>query len=154
MDRGKCFVCGQPSSHDHHVVPRALRPNNATVPLCHECHSLVPGHPRALIQGQSLSWFARERKRRDKGLQVGGHARFGYRWENGNVVPDEREQAAKAMLADLFGGGLAFNEIADLLNVAGHTRRGGAPWTARTVNKRCVEAGLYRKGPYKRREAA
>ena len=35
-----CFECGNPSNHEHHVVPR-VRGGIKTVPLCLQCHSLA-----------------------------------------------------------------------------------------------------------------
>lgn len=36
----KCFECGGPAAHLHHVIPRSKGGKN-TVPLCQECHGLV-----------------------------------------------------------------------------------------------------------------
>lgn len=38
----RCFDCGSPADHAHHVVPRSLG-GTKTVPLCNPCHRLVHG---------------------------------------------------------------------------------------------------------------
>jgi hypothetical protein len=161
-----CFICGADPSHDHHIIAgldrEAMEPGlaalaeAATVPLCDRCHSHAPGHPASLIRGHSLSWHAREVKRRAQGLQVGGGARLGYRWQDGQVVLDEREQECLARLTALWSEGRQHADIAAQLNAEGFTtRRHGwerTPWTARSVAGRCGRLGLYRYGP--RRKAA
>lgn len=49
--RYRCFECGRPSSHAHHVVPKVLG-GTRTVPLCRVCHSLI--HDIKLTKGMSL----------------------------------------------------------------------------------------------------
>jgi hypothetical protein len=142
-----CFECGSTADHDHHVIPQSLG-GTKTVPLCARCHSLV--HASSLVAAQSLSRAAIE-KRRAEGRQPNGSPAYGWRWSNGDVVPHPEEQRAKATIVHLFGEGLGFEEIADSLNAAGLLRRGNARWNSHSINKRCVEWGLYRKGPYRRR---
>ena len=149
-----CFVCGAEAAHDHHVVPRSVLPNDATIPLCDRCHSLVPGHPESLIRGQSLSWYAREVKRRACGRQVGGHPRFGFKWQNGDVVPDPSEQEQMKTISELHEAGFTDAEIAEWLTEAGFVQRNGSHWNAHKVSKRRIAMGLYRRGPYGAREAA
>lgn len=38
----KCFECGEPAEHAHHVVPQSLG-GTRTLPLCARCHGLVHG---------------------------------------------------------------------------------------------------------------
>lgn len=38
----QCFECGEPSRHEHHVVPRKLG-GTKTVPLCRRCHAKAHG---------------------------------------------------------------------------------------------------------------
>jgi Mor family transcriptional regulator len=40
--RFRCFECGKPAHHAHHVVPVCLG-GTRTIPLCHACHGKVHG---------------------------------------------------------------------------------------------------------------
>jgi len=39
-DGVKCFECGKPAEHDHHIVPRS-KLGTKTIPLCIGCHEKV-----------------------------------------------------------------------------------------------------------------
>lgn len=53
----RCFECGEPARHQHHVVPRA-RGGTKTVPLCAQCHALA--HDMSLLV---LSTETRQRRK-------------------------------------------------------------------------------------------
>lgn len=44
----KCFECGEPARHKHHVIPKVLG-GTRTVPLCESCHSKVHGANLTLV---------------------------------------------------------------------------------------------------------
>jgi hypothetical protein len=135
-----CFVCRETASHEHHVVPVSLMPNDATVPLCGRCHALAHGRS-GFVKMQELSKRGLAR-RRAAGLPVSGKAPFGTRWEAGRTVPDEIEQAALARLRELFEQGLNHVCIAEHLNAEGYRRRRGLMWSRMGVLKQCRSLGL------------
>ncbi len=53
MEQLRCFECGQPADHEHHVVPRVLG-GTRTIPLCGLHHGMVHGlkltHHRTLVR--------------------------------------------------------------------------------------------------------
>ncbi len=63
-----------------------------------------------------------------------GSIPYGYRCDNGvNLVPDDREQEALALIHELNGKGLSLRNIAMRLEKAGYLPRGKA-WYAKTIS--------------------
>jgi 5-methylcytosine-specific restriction endonuclease McrA len=64
-----CFECGNPSEHDHHVVPQ-IRGGTKTVPLCSECHGKAHHWDKAM----STNLLTKEglARARARGVKLGG----------------------------------------------------------------------------------
>lgn len=75
----------------------------------------------------------RKRKAKDGGYAYGAPP-FGFRVEDGGLVPDEGEQATLARARELQKGGASIREIALTLTKEGRrTKRGGTRWHPTTV---------------------
>jgi site-specific DNA recombinase len=69
------------------------------------------------------------------GKPLGGAAPYGYKWENRELVPDEKEAPVRRLMYDLFLIHQRKKTVANLLNEAGHRTRNGSKFTFTTVNR-------------------
>ena len=118
-----CFECGITADHAHHVVPRVLG-GTKTVDLCAPCHSKV--HSANL----TTSALVKEglRKRRAKGLCIGGKARFGYWYaEDGKVHKNQYEQKVIKGVLKMRGSKMSMYKIAKHYADEGVLNRNGNP---------------------------
>jgi site-specific DNA recombinase len=69
------------------------------------------------------------------GKPLGGAAPFGYRWENRELVPDDKEAPIRRLMYELFLTHQRKKTVADLLNKAGHRTRNGSKFTDTTVDR-------------------
>ncbi len=77
--------------------------------------------------------FALDHKRA-QGEKTGGDVPYGYRVENGRLVPHPEEQKAVALILDLHLAGFSLRGIARELEARGHlTRRGRPVWHPDTI---------------------
>jgi hypothetical protein len=68
---------------------------------------------------------AGRRLKAEQGGYVGGRPPYGFRAENGSLVPDDREQEAIGVAQSLRRSGHSLREIARHLEEAGFKRKGG-----------------------------
>jgi site-specific DNA recombinase len=68
-----------------------------------------------------------------RGGYIGGWVPYGYRVENGAVIPVPEEAAVVERIFLLKADGKSIREIVELLNADGAKTRNGKPWTASTV---------------------
>lgn len=76
----------------------------------------------------------RARKAEQGGFAYGSPA-FGYRSEDGELVPDEREQAALTRIFELHRQGASLRSIATILQNEGHRPKRGDRWHPVTVSR-------------------
>jgi hypothetical protein len=147
--------CGKPAAHDHHLRPNSLLPNNVTVPLCEEHHAFAHNRRYSPHEAdhRTLTVIGLDRKRAS-GRQPNGTPRYGFHWVDGHVVENPAEQDILRAMAQMASDGVPIADAAERLNAEGHRMRNGQPWNGHNVGRRCVDAGIYRKGPYGKREAA
>lgn len=74
----------------------------------------------------------RERKAATGGFAFGSPA-FGYRAQEGVLVPNDREQVALTRMRELRAEGLSLRQIADVLHAEGHRSKRGGRWHPQTV---------------------
>ncbi len=126
-----CFECGITADHAHHVVPRVLG-GTKTVNLCAPCHSKV--HSANL----TTSALVKEglRKRRAKGLCIGGKARFGYWYaEDGKVHKNKYEQKVIRGVLKMRASGISMYKIAAYYAEKGVLNRAGKPISRHQIRR-------------------
>ena len=128
----KCFECGKPAQHNHHVVPKSMG-GTATIPLCGECHSIVHGNP-ALISTSRLTRAAMQQMKA-KGLYTGGKPPYGFHVVDGALVEDQAEQATLAMVREYRANGLSLRKIAQALSEAGLQTRNGKAFAPGSIGR-------------------
>ncbi len=69
------------------------------------------------------------------GKPLGGAAPYGYRWEDRQLVPDEKEAPVRRLMYELFLKHQRKQTVAKLLNDAGYRTRNGSKFTFTTVNR-------------------
>jgi hypothetical protein len=66
---------------------------------------------------------------------TGGIAPFGYRWQDGKLVIDERESPARKLIYELFLKHRRKKTVAKILNDSGYRTRGGSLFSDTTVDR-------------------
>ncbi len=130
-----CFECGQPKSHEHHVIPQVLG-GTQTVPLCEECHGKIH---EADLKITELTRVGINKVRQEEGIHWGAPPR-GKRYskrldERGYriIEDDEITQRIIAIMKDLKEQGKTYQEIAAFLNEYNHKTSRIKQWKASTV---------------------
>ena len=106
-------------------------PDDPSRKLIRQVLSAVAEYERSMISLRLRS--GRKRKAKDGGYAYGAPP-FGYRVEDGELVPDESEQETLDRARGLQKGGSSIREIAVTLTEEGRlTKRGGTRWHPTTV---------------------
>jgi DNA invertase Pin-like site-specific DNA recombinase len=83
----------------------------------------------------------RSAARTPTGPRQGGSPPFGYRAEDGQLVPDPVEQAALARIAELREEGATLREIARVLEAEGHRTKRAERWHPESIRRIAKRAG-------------
>ena len=83
-----CFECGNPSDHNHHVIPRVLG-GTKTIPLCERCHGKV--HDRKFTNHREMTRKG-IRDAKARGVKMGA---------NGKRLAEANKEAANNRAQDL-----------------------------------------------------
>jgi recombinase len=157
-----CFECGQPSDHDHHVVPIS-RGGTRTVPLCGACHAKAH-HRDKNMANRTLTKEALARAK-VRGVKLGGslpqcrNLTQAARERGAARSAAVRKAAAIAAVADLVPEiramweteGLSLRAIADRLNADGQKTCGGKNWSAMAIKRVLDRARAGMPPPNRRR---
>jgi len=73
--------------------------------------------------------------RAEMGKPLGGQASFGYRWENKQLVIDEREAPVRRLVYEIFKECQRKKTTADKLNMLGYRTRNGSRFSDTTVDR-------------------
>lgn len=121
MGRTRCFDCGEPANHEHHVVPVSLG-GTKTIPLCERCHGLVHGvnllHTRRLTKAA----LAAKRARGERA----GEIPFGFTADAaGLLLAHEGEQSIIAIVQRYRAAGATLRAVVSELARRGLVSRTG-----------------------------
>lgn len=120
----RCFDCGAPAVHAHHVVPKSLG-GTTTVNLCASCHGKV--HNRKFVDSSALVKKGLQ-KLQDKGYYIGVPP-YGFTYVSGKKVVNKQEQKILKLIFKRDEEGLSNGEIARELNEKGLPKRNGKSWS-------------------------
>jgi DNA invertase Pin-like site-specific DNA recombinase len=106
--------------------------DDGTRVLVRQVLGAIGQYERTLIRGRMMSGKAMKIA---AGGYGGGRPAFGYRAQDGGLVPDEREQACVALAKQLRSEGQSLRQIAAGLEGAGHRPKVGERWAPTQVNR-------------------
>jgi predicted HNH restriction endonuclease len=124
-----CFECGNPSDHNHHVIPKVYG-GTQTIPLCEQCHGKV--HDRKFTNHKEMTRMGLE-KAKARGVKLGKN---GKKLAAANrAAADQSAAELEPLLSKCIAAGLTRGEIADTLNRQGIPTARGGKWHATTVQR-------------------
>lgn len=128
----QCFECGEPSTVQHHVVPRS-KGGTRTVPLCDLCHRKV--HGRGCLDIKRLTIEALRRKQ--AGRERTGSIPYGYALmpDGKRLIKARREQRVIALARKLYVLGYTQRGVTRELEALGFRSRGGKPMALSQVQR-------------------
>lgn len=138
----RCFECGQPAQHRHHVVPRSLG-GTQTIPVCVRCHGLI--HSREALAHPELTRRALQHKKA-QGQRI-GQIPYGYRLARDGVrlIPDKRQQEVLVWMRRQRQRGVTLQDICNELHRVGErTSKGRPDWQNTVVNRLCESVSVPR----------
>lgn len=106
---GICVYCGDGSTCQDHIAPRAYSgEHTVTVPACTRCNLLLGTFPVASIRERSLQIYNKERIKNKKLLRGVKHnmEEYGYGLATALQAREERRQLLYARLHNLAVGGI------------------------------------------------
>jgi DNA invertase Pin-like site-specific DNA recombinase len=106
--------------------------DDPTKVLIRQIVGVVSQYERAVIKGRMMSGKAAKAA---QGGYLGGRVPYGFRLEQGQVVPDDAEQVVVALVGRLKAGGSSLREIAVQLQAQGFRPREGDHWHPNTIRR-------------------
>lgn len=106
--------------------------DDGTRVLVRQVLGAIGQYERTLIRGRMMAGKAAKVA---GGGYGGGRPAFGYRAQDGGLVPDEREQACVALAKQLRSEGQSLRQIAAGLEGAGHRPKVGERWAPNQVRR-------------------
>lgn len=112
------------------VVEEDIDSQDPTRVLVRQMLGAIAQYEAALIRGRLAG--GREAKR-SRGGWIGGNVPYGYRTEDGELVPDSQEIAGKQLACRLRSEGNSLRAIAAAMTDAGYHPKRAKKWTAETI---------------------
>jgi len=106
--------------------------DDPTKVLIRQIIGAVSQYERAVIRGRMVAGKAAKRER---GGYLGGTVPYGFRLEDGQVIPHDDEQEIVALVGRLRAAGASLREIAAELDTQGFRPRDGDRWHPNTVRR-------------------
>jgi len=69
------------------------------------------------------------------GKRIGGHAPFGYQWQDGKMIPHPEEAPVRKLMYERFQRHRRKKTVCNELNEAGYRTRAGVKWTDHTLER-------------------
>jgi len=113
--------------------------DDPTKVLIRQIVGAVSQYERAVIGGRMMAGKAAKAAR---GGFLGGRAPYGFTIEDGQVVPDDAEQAVVALVGRLRASGSSLREIAAGLEAEGYTPRDARHWHPTTVSRIAAQSAI------------
>jgi len=126
-----CFECGNPSDHNHHVIPKVYG-GTQTIPLCERCHGKV--HDRKFTSHREMTIKGLE-KARSRGVKLGSPAGPNHIAVRNRKAANNRAAAIAPVVGELKAKGYTVKVIAAELNRQGIPTARGGKWHATTVQR-------------------
>ena len=77
----------------------------------------------------------RDANAQERGYYIAGMPPYGYRWENGQLIPHPKESAVIAMAQQLKANGFSYSQIAEVLAANGYTNRNGNAFCRQDIHQ-------------------
>ena len=106
--------------------------DDPTKTLIRQIVGAVSQYERAVIRGRMMAGKA---VKRAAGGYIGGTVPYGFRLEDGQVVPDDEEQKVVDLVGRRARAGVSFRGIGVELDHSGFRPRSGGPWHPNTVRR-------------------
>jgi DNA invertase Pin-like site-specific DNA recombinase len=107
-------------------------PDDPARRLIRQVLGAVSEYERSMV---ALRLRSGRRRKADRGGFAYGSPHYGTRAEGGELVPDEQEQAALALIRELYGQGESLRAIADALDAAGHRPKRSERWHPESLRR-------------------
>lgn len=109
-------------------------PDDPSRKLIRQVLGAVSEYERSMI---ALRLRSGRRRKHEHGGFAYGSPKFGYRAEHGELVADEREQAALTRITELRAQGQSLRSIAETLTAEGIGPKRGGRWHTETIRRIC-----------------
>ncbi len=120
-------------------------PDDPSRKLIRQVLGAVNEYERAMI---SLRLRSGRRRKADNGGFAYGAPPYGYHVQAGELVPDEREQAAVVRMRTLRAEGGSYRQIAARLTAEGHAPKRGTTWQPMTIRQILSRPTLRERRPH------
>ena len=139
IDKESCFECGSNDElHFHHPVPKS-RGGTRTIPLCLECHANAHHRDKNMNSSKLVRDGMAAARRKGRSFGRPDRVRYGYKNENGFLVPRSDEMEIIQLAVKLRSLGYSYRQIATQLNETGKRNRINNEFTKQAIRQIFVQ---------------